>query len=257
MAASIGIVTLKFGKTLCLCNCLRSFSLSRRLLAASDKPQQNSDAADNDEYFDREAVEKHIAKLRDASGMNAFEKMRLNGQLPVFNTKRKYFYTRAFQRKLFARYGAASGINPGIMFPSKAELADMNEIDRDWTPSFQDLMKQIQDEKQAHSKAEKERIERVEKNMAKMPAMIDDFQKKQQIVVAESRRKERTEQYLDEFREKFGFTVTLDNPKFKSFVKARIDEDKVKVKRAKKMSKKEAQEKIVQQMLEQGSGAKY
>lgn len=93
--------------------------------------------------------------------------------------------------------------------------------------------------------------------MAKMPAMIEDFQKKQQIVVAESRRKERTEQYLDEFREKFGFTVTWNNPKFKVFMKSRIDEDKVKVKRAKKMSKKEAQEQMIQQMLEQGSGAKY
>jgi len=41
-----------------------------------------------------------------------------------------------------------AGINPGIMFPSRAELADLKEIDRDYIPSFQTMVKTMQEEKQ-------------------------------------------------------------------------------------------------------------
>jgi len=34
------------------------------------------------------------------------------------------------------------------MFPSRAELADLKEIDRDYIPSFQTMVKTMQEEKQ-------------------------------------------------------------------------------------------------------------
>lgn len=48
-----------------------------------------------------------------------------------------------------------SGVNPGIIWPSKPELDELVEIDEKWEPSFQELKQNIE-EKNRQQREEKE-----------------------------------------------------------------------------------------------------
>ncbi|WAR22928.1 G45IP-like protein [Mya arenaria] len=258
MAAPMQCLTFKRLNISILSNLLKNVRIYRSLSATS----QTSDTAskENDDYdeLERQEVERRIAKLRDVSGLNKFEKARMNGVMPSINSNRKYLKSRSFYRKMYAAYGSTSGVKPGIMWPSKGELQDLQEIERDWTPSFQDMVKKLQQEKTSHMEEERLRIEDVQKNMEKMPDLIAEYKKKQlKAAEVETSKSEKIEKIQEEFRQKFGFSVDPDSPKFKMFRSTRIAEDMEKKKKEKKVTKKAAAEKMLQDMLETGSGAKY
>ena len=66
------------------------------------------------------------------------------------------FYSRArfnkYQRKLFAKYGYDSGVNPGIMWPSKEELSGIIEEERETEPTLQELWSQMKENREDREK---------------------------------------------------------------------------------------------------------
>lgn len=54
-----------------------------------------------------------------------------------------------YRRKLYAKYGAASGVNPGLMWPSKEELQEKIADEEEWDPSLQAMLEDIAAKKEA------------------------------------------------------------------------------------------------------------
>ena len=47
------------------------------------------------------------------------------------------------------------GISPSIMFPSKAELDDLWDIEKNWTQSFQEMKENLENKKAAEIEADR------------------------------------------------------------------------------------------------------
>lgn len=61
---------------------------------------------------------------------------------------RGLFVKPALRKVLFAAYGNKSGIDPGILWPSKEELQDIKEFEKDWEPSIQSMWKELKEERE-------------------------------------------------------------------------------------------------------------
>lgn len=99
-----------------------------------------------------EEKESVIERLRNFSNLPQHLQDKEHGRLPdrerleemTFkdNTKRKIFL-----RKLYAKYGRAIDIDPGVCWPSKEELEEIKEDDKFFEPSFQQLLADLKEEK--------------------------------------------------------------------------------------------------------------
>ena len=91
-----------------------------------------------------------------------------------------------------------------------------------------------------------------------MPQLIEEFKKKQ-IKNYESKKStsEKKERIMQEFREKFGFNVDQRSGKFKLFMAQRLAEEQQKSKEQKRLTKKQATQKMMEDMISQGSGSKF
>lgn len=51
--------------------------------------------------------------------------------------------TEKFERKLFARYGSASGVEPARLWPNPARLQEMIREEREWHPPLEEMLNNI------------------------------------------------------------------------------------------------------------------
>ncbi|KAL1430521.1 hypothetical protein MTO96_014958 [Rhipicephalus appendiculatus] len=152
----------------------------------------------------------------------------------------EYEYRIAFMRKDYAKFGRATGINPGLMWPSKEELQDLVHIEKKFYPTLQELWDQDRAKHKAETEARRQREEEVEKNMAKLAdariAMLERDAKKK--AKAEEERRNR-EQMILEVREYIGYNVEPSDPKFKEVMAMKEEEKKQAAKEARKKAKQE------------------
>jgi hypothetical protein len=91
--------------------------------------------------------------------------------------------TKAYLRKKYAQYGRASGVDPGIMWPTREEITRMTDAERDLgIPTLQESWTRVADKRKTTEDVFRKRIERVDANMAKMAGEIAAFRKRQQKV---------------------------------------------------------------------------
>ena len=57
------------------------------------------------------------------------------------------FETIAHKRQLYGKYGRKSGLEPGILWPSKEEVKDQMAFEKEWEPSLEDMLKSLEDER--------------------------------------------------------------------------------------------------------------
>ncbi|KAL4236411.1 hypothetical protein ACF0H5_004796 [Mactra antiquata] len=200
---------------------------------------------------DEHEYEKKLAKIRDCSGLPDRLKRKVHGGSPDLSFAPTFKGDKRNRlRKMYAEYGAASGINPGIMYPSKAELEDLLEIEEDWTPTFQQMKQAIENEKAAEAEIARLRDEKVEKAMGKMDELIQQYNKKQKKLEEDIRlAEENTTLLLQEFRDRYGFSVSASSIKFRMFKNAKADEIKEEKKQKKRQSKKDASMQNLQALL--------
>lgn len=60
-----------------------------------------------------------------------------NEKTPVWQKTAKY------DRKLFGRYGSASGINPATLWPSPKQLEEIIAEEKQWHPSLEEMLQKI------------------------------------------------------------------------------------------------------------------
>lgn len=92
--------------------------------------------------------------------------------------------------------------------------------------------------------------------MSKMDNLIKDFHKKQDKKQKQDQGDQISE-WLDEFREIYGFSVKPNSLKFRAFRAKKREDLAMLKKKEKRLSKKQQSEQYLQELLEKGSGAKF
>ncbi|KAM9780505.1 large ribosomal subunit protein mL64 [Neosynchiropus ocellatus] len=149
--------------------------------------------------------------------------------------------TRRYDRKLFARYGSASGVDPASLWPSHEELDQIIEEENEWHPPLEVMLQNIaaKDREVAEARLAREKL--IAANMAKMPKMVADWRRdKRESKLKQKEEKARRAKLLAEAKERFGTAVDPRSPKFLEMV-AEIEKEEKKKKKLMKRRLKEEQ----------------
>ncbi|KAK8766927.1 hypothetical protein V5799_006296 [Amblyomma americanum] len=143
-------------------------------------------------------------------------------------------------RKDYARFGSATGINPGIMWPSKEELQDIVYIENKFYPTLQQLFDEDRAKQEAEVEARRLREEEIERNMEKLAsARIAMLEREAERTAKADEERLQREQMILEVREYIGYNVEPSDPKFKEVMEMKEEERKKAQKEARKKAKQE------------------
>ncbi|XP_071765799.1 large ribosomal subunit protein mL64 [Centroberyx gerrardi] len=149
--------------------------------------------------------------------------------------------TAKYDRKLYGRYGSASGIDPATLWPSPDQLEEIIADEKEWHPPLQVMLKNIaaKEKEETEKRLAKEKL--IAANMAKMPKMIADWRReKRESKVKQKEEKARRTKMLAEARERFGYALDPRSAKFLEMV-AEIEKEEKKKKKIIKRRLKEEQ----------------
>ncbi|XP_033998036.1 growth arrest and DNA damage-inducible proteins-interacting protein 1 [Trematomus bernacchii] len=148
--------------------------------------------------------------------------------------------TPRYDRKLFGRYGSASGIDPASLWPNHEQLERIIEEENEWHPPLEVKLKNLQEKERQVTEKRQAKEKLIAANMAKMPKMIADWrEEKRQTKAKMNEEKTRRSKLLDEARESLGQTLDPRNHKFLEMVADLEKEEKKKQKLLKKKQKHE------------------
>ncbi|KAI1884045.1 hypothetical protein AGOR_G00222330 [Albula goreensis] len=148
--------------------------------------------------------------------------------------------TAKYDRKLFGRYGLASGIDPAELWPSPDQLEAMIAEEKEWQPSLEKMLANIAVKEKEKAKKLQAREKLIAANMAKMPKMVEDWRREiRDQKVKKKEDKLRRDRLLAEARARFGYALDPRSQKFKDMVKEIEKEESRKRKQLKRRKKEE------------------
>jgi hypothetical protein len=110
---------------------------------------EEASAASNEHDDDTAAkIEEEIERKRNKSRLNAQHRNLVHGKMPYSEPMAWYHETVKYKRKMYGRYGHASGVLPGIMWPTREELEEIKEYESVAYPyTIQELMARVEEKK--------------------------------------------------------------------------------------------------------------
>lgn len=166
----------------------------------------------------------------------------------MFPLKFLHHYQLRNLRKCYARFGKKSGINPGLMWPSKEYLDELKLYqDVSHTP-LKEMLAKVREKEQQELQYRKEREEFIEKNMAMLDTWMKEFEankeKKQAEAIAQKLRKQKL---IEEVQDYIGFKMDPKDERFKEVLAMKEEEEK---KAKKKLRKQEREQKMLAKLLQ-------
>ncbi|XP_026997404.1 growth arrest and DNA damage-inducible proteins-interacting protein 1 [Tachysurus fulvidraco] len=150
--------------------------------------------------------------------------------------------TDKYERKLFARYGFVSGVDPVKLWPTAAQLEELIQEEKQWQPQLEEMLKNIAARKKEQADKQLAREKLIAEKMAKMPKMIADWRKEKQEAKRKLKEdKAKKERLLAEARERFGYTLDPRSSKFQEMLAEIEKEEKKKRKLLKRQKREEDQ----------------
>ncbi|XP_043091513.1 growth arrest and DNA damage-inducible proteins-interacting protein 1 [Puntigrus tetrazona] len=147
-----------------------------------------------------------------------------------------------YERRLFGRYGRASGVDPAKLWPSHARLEELMAEEREWHPPIEVMLENIAARERERQQRRMEREKTIAENMAKMPKMIADWKKQKRDAKQKQREeKAKRDKLLAEARERFGYALDPRSAKFKEMVAELEKEEKKKRKLLRRKKREEEQ----------------
>lgn len=201
-----------------------------------------SDEIHNEDLeYEKIENEQEINRIRNVSNLSPFNHTKYKGEMNDFKSSEKeYMHSRKFARKMYAKYGAASGLNPNIMWPSKAELDEQIEDEKEWDPTFQQLVKSVQEKRYAEQADIDKRQKHIAAQMAKMDDLIKDYKKRQeQAPDQQQKTSKKREALLEEAMEHYGFRIEPKSEQFKHFIVMKTEAEKAQKKAERKARRKQ------------------
>jgi len=207
--------------------------------------------------IEKDAKEEYIQARRNKSRLTASHRQVINGQPPYEGRLFEYEDShrgRDFKRKLLAKYGVKSGVDPGISWPTDEEL----ELAQEWEKVYQpdplpDMITKAWDEARAEKEGRMAREKEITENLEKMEKQLlqwnERVRTRNQAAQAETLRRERI---LSELKAELGYDV---NPEDRHMVERIAEKEKAMLKEekeAKKARKKKIMEERAAQKASQG-----
>ncbi|XP_068939071.1 large ribosomal subunit protein mL64 [Petaurus breviceps papuanus] len=146
-----------------------------------------------------------------------------------------------FAAKQFGRFGTASGVAPGSLWPTPPQLRELEAEEREWQPSLSAMQESLRARAEAQERERREREQLIEAKMAQMPQMIMAWRQQQrerwEKAQAEKARKARLQA---EAQEKLGYDVDPRSSRFQELLQELEKQDRKRLKQQKKQQKEMA-----------------
>jgi len=191
--------------------------------------------------------EEEISQKQNKSRLLPHHQRLMNGQVhhpePIFWTH----HTVLYKKKTFGKYGEASGINPGLLWPTRKELKRQKEYEDVCNPfTFQEMVHNRRELRAAEEKAYADREREVDEKMKLLDKFKTELLNKQKAKEQEQKdAKDRREKLMEEVRRHFGFTVDSRDERFQELLAKKEKEQRKAMKEARKMEK---QQKVLDKM---------
>ncbi|XP_030649945.1 growth arrest and DNA damage-inducible proteins-interacting protein 1 [Chanos chanos] len=184
--------------------------------------------------------------LQQVAGYNP-KPLRLNLKTPYIPDKNsektpEWQKTVKYDRTLYGKYGAASGVDPVKLWPTHEQLDEMIAEEKEWHPPLEKMLENIavKEKERAEKRLAREKL--IAANMAKMPKMVADWKReKHEAKKKQKEDKARRDRLLAEARERFGYALDPRSPKFLEMVSEIEKEEKKKRKLLKRRQKEQQQ----------------
>lgn len=219
----------------------------------TDEDEDKVNVADyiiDDEETENRAA--YIEKIRNRSGLRDKDRRRLLDRVPYDEPQSWIHLTLEYQRKMYGRYGATSGVDPRLLFQTPEELADRAEYERVAHPK---TLQQMVAEEMAAADAKVASTRKREEDIAKKLAKLDQWTNELNARVAKKEAdaraaKEKRERLIEEVRRQFGFRLDHRDPRFQELLDQKEAEDKKASKALKKQKKQEIALKKLQEQFD-------
>ncbi|XP_047023031.1 growth arrest and DNA damage-inducible proteins-interacting protein 1 [Helicoverpa zea] len=222
-------------------------SLFRYSTSPVEALEQSEAVVDVDE--DALAREAEIERKRNISRLNPPHQNLINGTRPYEEPKSLAHLTVKYNRKMYGKYGSASGVNPSICFPSKQDIAEKIEYE---SVAYPYTIKQMMETAARNRKEQQEKIEQRDREVAARFAKLGQWMKELNDKIAKktaetNAAKQKKERLVEEVRRHFGFKLDPRDERFQEMLAKREKEQK----KLEKQARKEAKEKVMIAKLQQ------
>lgn len=198
---------------------------------------------------DIEALETEIEQKRNKSGLREPHRRIINNQMPYDKPHSWAHTTLKYKRTMYGRYGAASGIDPRLLFPTEEERAEKQEYEKVAYPkSLKQMIANIKQRKINETAAIAAREKEIDEKFIRQQEWTKEYYAKLAKREADALAAlERKHKMINEVRKHFGFKIDQKDPRFQEM----IEKKNIAERAAKKASKKgKLEEKLVAKILQ-------
>ncbi|XP_060037807.1 large ribosomal subunit protein mL64 [Erinaceus europaeus] len=146
-----------------------------------------------------------------------------------------------YAAKQFGRFGAASGVAPGSLWPTAEQLRELEAEEREWCPSLAAMQEAL---RARHLQREQRRLARerlIAERLAQMPQLVAQWRRRQQEQreAAEAQRARRA-RLAAEAQERLGYDVDPRSARFQELLQELDRQQRRQLKEQKRQLKREA-----------------
>ncbi|XP_003747573.2 growth arrest and DNA damage-inducible proteins-interacting protein 1 [Galendromus occidentalis] len=190
--------------------------------------------ADEENVLTEEEIEakRNIARVTDRFYLRKMKR--------EYTAKFSEDFTIKALRKDYVYFGEQSGINPGVCWPNKEEMADLHYAEEKFFKSFDTLKSELAEKKEAERRARVEREQSIDENLSKLDQWRKEMLAREEKANQEAAKKQaHMDELIREVREHIGYNLSPSDPKFKEVMEMKEAERKKVEKEAKKQLKKQ------------------
>jgi len=238
---------------------LRNFHWSPSLTAATTTEKEEAVSLEAEDFFESDKpkplTEEEILAKRNKSRLAPWHFKKIHGEDPFLETPYLWYHaTVKYKRRMYAKHGEKSGINPGIQWPTHEELNKRLEYESIAFPfTFQELVANNSEKKRLEQEYYDNRTKELDEKVALIDKQIKEVLNKRAAKEKELQKaQQRKEKMMEEVRRHFGYTVDPRDERFQEMLAQKEKEEKKKLKAARK---EEKQAKLLER-LQQSSKTK-
>lgn len=180
-----------------------------------------------------------VMKIRNKSRLPRDVVCELKG-IPEHGTRLTHIdhLRRDFVKAYFAKYGKASGLIPGVCWPSKEELEFRIKYEETFQPTLETMLQEKKAKAEARAAEEAEYRKTIIENLKKLPQakaeLIRKYKEKKEQMEEEVRKRERV---IQEVREYLGYDVAPGDTRFQEALTKKEEEEAAVLKQSKKQER--------------------
>jgi hypothetical protein len=215
------------------------FGFGRKSKESEEKPKESQELIASNVLEESPIVmtEEELMKIRDKSRLPQHIKSEISGK-DIPEMTYLWQFSRQCVRKRYATYGRASGLKPGVMWPSKEEFHYIKAIERTFYPTLNQMIAKRKAIREEELRVKQKREKEIMNNLKQLQKWKQEFWQKyhkmHDDIEAEKLKKEKL---IQEVREFVGYDLDPKDPRFEEALIKRDEEQKRLLKAARKQEK--------------------